>query len=410
MKRWAVYFLLQLKRVVRTLPFVIAITLSLITAICIILSGFISEAQNDGTNQKISVAIVGDTKAEYLGFGISLLQNMDISRHTVDFKEMSEGEAEKALDKGEIGAYVVIPDGFVKEALSGNVLRLKFVTSGNPSDIVSIFKSEMLDAISTMLVESQKGVYGMQSVMYKQNDFADWRANTDSLFIDYFGLILNRSLVYEEEITGISDGLSFSGYIISALTVLFMLICALPFSRLFIRSDSAILKLMKSRSRTEISCILGEYAAYLTAMLICVFSAMSLFFLMAGRLPVPELSDMTVSDGAVLLLSLIPAVLVITSFQFLLFEISSNIASGIILQFLTCIALAYIGGCFYPISFFPSAIQALSKLLPSGMARSYISHCLVSNQSIGETAVLLLTTALFIFLTATVRKIKITHS
>jgi len=91
---------------------------------------------------------------------------------------------------------------------------------------------------------------------------------------------------------------------------------------------------------------------------------------------IPELADGGFSFCIALAGKLIPAIFAITAMQFLFFELVDSVVSGVLLQFLGTMGLAYISGCLYPISFFPETIRAIAFATPPGLARSYFASLL----------------------------------
>ena len=99
---------------------------------------------------------------------------------------------------------------------------------------------------------------------------------------------------------------------------------------------------------------------------------------------IPELDDANILWSQGFAVKLIPALLVITALQFLIYEFSTGLIGGVLAQFLGAVALAYVSGCFYPISFFPDVIQTFSAVLPTGAARSYVSAVLYGDADVGD--------------------------
>lgn len=378
-RRSLVYFYLQLKRATRYLPFIIAVTLALCIALSLALSTLVSTDNSDAKNKKIKVATVGDFVDSYLDFGMSALQSMDSSRFTLEVLSLTEDEANEALANGEIVGYAIIPNEFIIDAVSGDVGQIQFVTNNSGVDMFSLFKKEVLDLISCLLVESQNGVYAMEDICvdsgFSNRDRYD---NSIQLSKNYVTLIFNRANALEVEIVGISDSLSFSGYMFAGITVLIMLLSAIPCCPVFIRRDTSHPKLMNANRFSPAHQILGEYSAFFAIMLINTAILTIAMAIGAGKLfpMILELADFTIAEILILPLLLIPAALAITAMQFLLFELTDSLISGVLLQFFCALVLAYASGCFYPISFFPKAIRFFSSLTPSGIARAYLSSIL----------------------------------
>ena len=380
MRKTFVYFSLQLKRAAKYLPFIIAVTLVLCILISLALSALVTSDSSDEKNQKIKVATVGEfAESSYFDFGISAIQSMDSSRFAIEIIQMTEDEATEALNNGEIVGYALIPNDFIIDAVSGDVGHIPFITNNSGIDIFSLFKKEVLELISRLLVESQNGVYAMQEIVYdvciSQSGVYDHMA---VLSTSYVSLIFNRSNALEIEVIGVSDSVSFSEYMFSGLTVLMILISAIPCCPVFIKRDMAHPKLMNANRFSPTRQILGEYSAFFLVMLINTSILIICMAIGAGKIfsVVQGLADLSIYEIAMLPVRLLPVILAITALQFLLFELTDSLIGGVLLQFFTAISLAYVSGCFYPISFFPKAIQAFSKFTPSGIARAYISSIL----------------------------------
>ena len=365
----------------RYAPFVFLVTLALCLCLATALVTLVNTDNSDIDQKKIRVGVVGEFENSYLGFGISALQSFDSSRFSLEILELSQDEARESLLEGDLTGYVVIPEGFVEDAIYGDVGKLTFVTTNSNADIITMFKQEVLDLISCLLVESQNGVYGMQDVMFEYDFERDVvMDNTNVLASEYVGLILSRSNAFELEVTGISENLTFGGYMLSGLSVLLMLLSGIVCCSLFIRRDMALPKLMSANRYHPSIQIAGEYLAFF---LVTLVNTLVLLFLMmqAGRASgaVVELVGLSTGEMLIILIKFIPAVAMISAFQFLLYQLADSIVSGVLMQFVSAVFLGYISGCFYPISFFPKVIRTVSGVIPSGIARGYLSSLLTDS-------------------------------
>lgn len=407
MRKTAVYLWLQLKRCVRMLPLILLLTAICSTALGLLLRQM-TTSDSDAARQRMTVGVVGDAGDSYLGFGISALRNLDISRYTVELLELTEEEAERGLRSGALSAYVIIPEGFVDAIVHGELRPLTYVSADSSHGITALFKEEMLSAISGMLIESQNGIYAMQALMREGGVTVGWSDHTDTLNVRYFNLILSRAQNAPVRIIGVSDSLSFPGYMLSGIAVLLLFLCGISFCPLFVRRDMALPRRLCAGGQGALSQTLGEWCAYVLFMLLSVLLIFTAVFTVLGDAAalIPELEGFGAAEAARLVLAFVPGILLITALQYLLFLCCDGIVSGVLCQFLSAIALTYIGGCFYPIRFFPDFIQRLSAYLPSGMARVYLAHCLTGDGTAAEVLLLLAVTALFVGLSAAVRRIR----
>ena len=153
------YFLLQIKRVCRALPFLLITTLVLTGVVGLLAVIQAKTSAEDDGRQKIRLAVVGDTEDEFVKSGISLLQEMDSSRYTCTIEEMSEEEAQRALERREISGYLVVPQDFLRSVMSGDNYKVTFVTGTAQHGLGTMLARELADTVSVMLTETQSGIY-----------------------------------------------------------------------------------------------------------------------------------------------------------------------------------------------------------------------------------------------------------
>ena len=116
---------------------------------------------------------------------------------------------------------------------------------------------------------------------------------------------------------------------------------------------------------------------------------------------------MGMSEILLFTIRIIPVVAMISAFHFLLFEITRDIVTGVLLQFVASVSLTYISGCFYPIYFFPEIVQRISTFLPAGLARSYLSESIVQKPITISFVFILIYFVLFLGVTILVRNRRI---
>lgn len=409
MTRFRIYLLAQIKRVKKALPAVLLMTLLLTGCIALIARVMLQTESSSEKKQKVQVGLVGDITGSYLGFGISALQHLDSSRFAIEFIEMEEAEARDRLNHGTLSAFVIVPEGFVEAAVRGENMPLTYVSTAGSLGLSSMIMNELVNTISGLLTESQNAIYGMQRYIV-QNDMSDiyWQA-TDELYLRFLDFILGRTTIYELEITGLSGNLSMIGYYLCGFTVLFLLLWGIAGSPLFIKRDHALPALLSSKGQNSFSQIAGELIAYFVMMAISFFLVIILVAAAMGitGFSLPEWEREGIGMLFIYYVKMLPVAAVICSLQLLLFELTSDMVTGILLQFLCALCLGYLSGCFYPISFFPQSIQLMQPLLPTGTAVNYAANVLLAESVVSESILMFLYLVVFLLLTAAVRKRKI---
>lgn len=398
------YFCLQLKLVARLLPFVLAVTLALLLGLSLILSGFFASFRSSEESKEFVVALSGDTDNTYLQWGLAALQMADASQFSISVVEMPQQQAHAALEKGEISAYVILPEDLMEKALAGEDFEpITYVTSAGVEGISSFLKREVTTFVTKIVVYSQKGTYGLAEMLLEHEPGADVDGNMTALALEYADVIIHRDELYQTEVLGVSDGLSTRDYYICAVVIVLLMLMGLPYAAVYIRRDYALPRLLRSKGFSAARQLLCEYGAHSVAMLILGGFLLALAVAALAVMP----GDMTLPLGR-FALRLIPVLLMIPALNMLLFTISGNMVSGLLLHFFGVIGLCYVSGCIYPISAFPMAVQQLAAWLPTGIARHYLSTAFSDASAWGSLGGLMLYTLAFLALALLVRVRKTT--
>ena len=137
------YLLLQLKRLARILPPVLLVAAVLFGCMSVAYDAIGDINNESGQQTKFKVGLVGTAGDTYMEMGLAAVESFDSTRFSVDFDQMEEKEAEKAMRQGKISAFIQFPEGFMDEAMYGNILPIKFVTSVGADSLVSMVKEEL---------------------------------------------------------------------------------------------------------------------------------------------------------------------------------------------------------------------------------------------------------------------------
>lgn len=379
------YFYLQCKRLSRSLPGALLVILILCLCLGLLFSLTLNKEESREENKIFSVALAGQTDDPFFQLGLRALEAFDSSRFSLEIRTLSESDAYAALQQGDISAYAVIPDGFMDAAMTGNILPIRFVTTTGNATMVSVFKDEVTRMITQVLIQSQKGVYGMADAL--EDNELPVSGHMDKLALRYVEYILLRDQIYSLQELGIGDRLQLQEYLLCGLSVLFLLLTCLTFAPKLLRADPALRQLLKSRGK------------HLWKQLLCDFGAYFIVLLPIGLLPVAGGRYLALLQPA---WQVIPAVclvvLLCAAFSFCLYRFCTQLLSGILLQFFVSVSMCFICGCMYPVFFFPEALQKLGAWLPAGLARSLLAGCITGEFSPGVWLAALGYSGLFLLL------------
>lgn len=358
----------------------LAVTLSLLIGLGVILSAFVQRFNDSEEKSPFKVALTGDTQDQYIRWGMAALKTLDETRYSIEIIVLEEPQAEKKLKVGKISAYIVIPPDFIENALHGDIKPLRFVTSAGGKSIVTMFKNEITQLITDMLINSEKGVYGINDAL-DHNGYSEISGKLmDRLNLEYVNLILHRSDLLDVEISGVSHGLTLVEYYISAVALLLLLMMGIPYAPLHIKSDFSLNRLLISKGKGNLSQMFSEFLShFLSVGLLCVtiFAAVAIAFKYLGG----SVGSTLLTPMSLLSLSYkaVPVIIMISAFNIMIFELSSQLISGMLLHFFSVLCLCYASGCFFPIYTFPKALQQLSGFLPTGIAREYLESCITGD-------------------------------
>lgn len=407
MNRLSGYFRLQLKRFFKLTPIVLLLSALLLGAIGTAMFGLLSDKDSDDEDSLVSIGIVGDMTDSYLGMAVSALQNQDSSRFSLSVRTISdESDAAAMLSRGELAAYIIMPDNFIAEAIDGDLKKITCVTSAGATDFGTQVSNELMQTVTRMVMYSQKGIFGFQNAAmaygvpdgeaYDMGDDVSWD------IIDY---VLDREKAYDIIEVG-TDGVDrLPDPLICGMLMLLIMLWGITCCTIFNARNKPLRRVLSAKGTGAAAQVAGEYGAYLvfmTAMLgvlSVVIVAASPFF--------PTMSSLEKYDFTRLLPGILLPILTISALQFFLYEVSGGLVTGALLQFFCAMGMGYISGCVYPAYFFPEAVQSAAALLPSWSCRVWLDELLAGRASLGTIAVLIGYFAVFLLLTVVIRRERI---
>lgn len=351
-------WILQIKRLLRMLPPVLLAAVVLFGCLTAIYDAVIRVESDDTAQAKFRVGLVGTAGDTYLELGLAALETFDDSRFAVEIITMDEAQAERELIRGNIPAYVVIPEGFMDAALRGEILPLKYVSTSGAVGLVSLFKDEVTSVIGDLLEEAQKGIYG--AGLAADSVGQDGGAVIERISIRYVSFLFDRSKVYRVTELGLSEESGLEEYLLCGFGVVLLTLLCLPFAPMLVGQDPALGRMLAARGRSVFLQVCIEFLVYFCGLLVVCLPCLGWML----------------RDGAGCLIGVTPVILTAGAMSFFLYELSRELIGGVMLQFCAGLVLCFLSGCFYPVSFFPETLRRAAELLPTGLARLRLSECL----------------------------------
>ena len=357
MKQWKVYTNLQIKRAFRAFPGVLVVSLLMLIAVgsLFFVEIKVYDTEKKDATTKITVGIVGEGHDDYLNVGIDTIRQIDSSRYSVNFIYIDTvEEAREKMQESKISAYMVIPDGFIQSLVNGTNRKIPFVIGSAQAGLGTRIISELTQAVSAIIMDTQAGIYSLQDYYRIYNGKNEAKFEKE-LNVAYLSRILEREDMYHiVEVDDSGSELSTGGYYLTSLLLFFLLLWGSGVSYLYIREDDSMQKMLTMTGTRPVRTLLADAIA----LFLLLFS--SLFVLGIGlsifgdelKSLVPEAETLKGIGTFFYLVKILPVLLFVVMLQMLLTEIVRDLISGLLLQFLLAVGISYLSGCFYPIIFF----------------------------------------------------------
>ena len=399
------YYLLKLKSIFRILPYILIAVAVLFSCLCIAFNTAI-QASRSNNKMRFRLALVCTEDDPYFKAGLEIAQAYDSSRFSIETHQMEESEAREALQKGNLDAYVVIPQGYIQAAMNGELGSLKYVSTTGTAELTTLFKDEVTGVVADIIITCEKAMYGIEHIA-ADYDFEDREAAyVQNISLKYVDYILERSDLYYVQELGIHDSLGLDGYLFAGITVIVFSVMLLPASVCYIQQDDSVLRLLKSKNIGAGMQVAGEFGAFFTLLLIPALLLFGASYFVGDHVS-PELSRLIHMFSGSNAFQIIAVVLTLCAFGYFLYQLADELVGGIVLYFFVTLGLSFISGCIYPLYFFPDTVRRISQFTPHGLCRSVLSGCIIGQHSNVQLLLLFTQSAVLLFAAYLVRVIRL---
>ena len=374
------YFLVQLKRILRLFPGILAMALVVALAVFAVFYGIFNSSAYKQQQMKYKLGLVGTADDDMLEMGVSLLENNDESRFMLELVQFDdEEEARNSLRQGKVSGYVLITDEFIDSmnALSNDISLEYFVSSGQRG-INNVISEEIADIASNIIVSSEKGLLTLEETLTNAGYPAEYTEFLiGQLLLVYVSSMMSRSDIAEFLELGLSNGLNTGDYYIITLGLFFILMMSFASVSFFLGRNKASFQFISAKGLGPAQQILAEYLVYFLLNLAVVEIILGIIKLICSDKVLSKAGiDGEIIRNSYLIksdINIIPAVIIFTALGFFLFNAIDGIISKLLTAFILYMGMAYLSGYFYPASFFPELLQKLGKIFPTGIAFSHVA-------------------------------------
>ena len=397
------YFSLERKKNRRAIPGML-IGLAILFAF----GGFLLfslSTQNNAKEASTVVGIVAEEDEPYIDLFMSVLKNTETLKDSYKFILLSEEDAQKKFDKGEVSVVFIMPKNYINRMIAGDISPIKIQFGSSDVTLPALLMRQLSGSVSRLLLDTYAGIYAMDEY-YNIHQLPDREKANYALNVEYIKKILARHSAFEAITIESENGMHYSQYYFTVILLLLLFFLGLIAPKVFHPENKTFaqkLQLAGLSSHKQLLC--RQLASWLLfgsffLGLVLIFTAVVTF----GPYKLPNFSQETLGDW---LTSLLPIVLVIPLVCALLgfiYECIPDLTASILFLFLSILLLGYLSGYFYPIAFLPKLLQHLSAFLPTRIAFQYASSCVCQNLSIINLCKVLGETILLLAVTSIIRK------
>ncbi len=355
--RWC-FFKLNVKKFIGILPAIVLETFLFGLVLLGIGACAAKAVYGEKAVKEIRVGVVAageDSTADML---VRFVGSMDSIKDTVSFSLLSEEEARRKLDEGEIYAAVLLPEGLIDSILSGENIPASILLDASHSEMETMVFAELSNAGARLLTTAQAGIYAADAFWEEQGRRDKISEAEEYLNAAYLSYALNRiSLLKEIEVEAVK-GVNLTDYYAVALLLAFLSFAGLSFGRYMQVERGEREMLIESRGIRP-----GERYLIETAAFSGIFAVLCTCFTVPVGVLFAKAPGSSFRPGACWLF--LPVIwFVVGAFIRLLFQLVGNHTGGIGICFVVLMAMMAAAGVFIPSAFLPLWVEKAGTYVP----------------------------------------------
>lgn len=358
MKRFWVWLLLEYKRAVKILPFVLAEAMALMAVIGAIAFCAQKMTLSDTENKdKAVIALAAEADNRLTEMALSYIQGMQSVASFCRFEQVDFEQGQRMLQSGQAIAMIVLPDTVIEGILDGTNQPAVLYMPKNLSAAGQIFEA-LTDAGIGMLQTAQAEIYTI-------NDIAVEFGRTDTISdmeydINIFNLnlALSRENVFKMRGLSVTDNLSIVSYYLAAGMVFFFLLTGLSLCPYFEKENRDCERQLRLSGVPAAGQILGKVSAVFLLLAAAGFIPAAVFGVLckAGML---TLYFSPANVPGTLLCLLCTAVTLV-----FFYRMAGSTKSALLWIGIGGAAVCFLAGVFVPSALLPSNMRTLAEYLP----------------------------------------------
>lgn len=340
--------------------------------------------------KRIGVGVVGNIENKYMKLGVEMLNNMDASRLSVKFESLDEENAKKALREGRIAGYFKIDKDFIEGLENGENRPVIYVSSSG--GLMNELSKEVASVFSVLIVNSERVIYAVDEYLSEHKNVYDRETANTELNMSLLKNVFTRGKIYNIETKALTGEVSVKDNYICAMIIILTALSGVELGSLLSGKKDTLQEVLKSRGLSYISSIICELITVTLYILILIIFGFGIFLLAINFL---QDESFISPDYFEFFCNIFAVSIMFASMHLFIYELIYQRVTAVLMEIILGISLCYIGGCIYPLSFFPDIIQKISVFLPSTAGKNILISGLGYRLDLFSLAVVFLYTVLF---------------
>lgn len=359
MRRFIIWVILEYKRAVKILPFLLieAIVLILFIGTIAFCTQKIEENKNQ-TEEKMIIAYATEDKNKLMDLALSYVESMESVKDIYEFVQVDLEQGKTMLAKGEAIAFIVLPENIVEGILDGKNPPAIIYLPKNISPIGHVFEV-IVDSGIGMLQIAQAEVYAANDICVNYNGYDSISDMLYDINIFNINLVFYRENLFKIKSVSATENLPIINYYCAAGMVLYLLFVGLSFCLYFQRTSKECEKQLEVRgisfSLQGIGKLLVIFSLLLISSIIPVLLA--LIFHQLDMIHI-TLTFSKIIGGMLCLVATAEVIL------FLYMVMKSTKGAMLCLGFLSIVS-CFFSGVFIPSALLPIKIRSIGEWLPT---------------------------------------------
>lgn len=360
MKLFVMYIWIQIKRIMKEIPYMIAGAAVLMFFIGTVVFCAAKLLYKEDESPKLQLGGIMMEDDKFGKMAADMLESMESIR---TFCEVSyyydREEAMEQMQEGKLDVVIELHEGYYEEIMNGIDNPIVIYLSDRTVNQAELFRM-MSDTGSMVLSAAQISSYAAERYCLNHNLTEVVRDVTRAMDDENMRMFFKRDIIFQIEHTSATGRLSIPQYYAVSAVALFLLLLGIPCVNYAAQKNELVEDKLIREGMCSAQLVLAKWLAMAAAYIVVTALAAGL----VGAVAVFGLK-MNILLQWKGIFSILIAIILSTCLIMFIYEAANHMLAGVMVVFLLTFVCMYISGGFIPVSFLPDKMAALSKYMPS---------------------------------------------